>query len=103
SLGLALVEAEVLEQEALGIGEAINRLGGLIIDAVVAREADAAADLVSEEFGQASGDGLEGVFLLVALAGRSAEVGHEDEPAPALEDALDRGQGHADAPVVGDL
>lgn len=99
-LGAALllgVEAEVLKQDDLATGGAVDGLLDLGADAVLSE-----GDGLAEQLGQDGDDGLKAV-LLVDLAVRTAEVGHQDDGLGAIVDGiLDGGQSTDDALVVGD-
>jgi hypothetical protein len=86
ALLLGLVEAEVLEQEDLAGLHGPHAGRGLLIDAVARWERDGAA----QELGEAVGAGLERELGLDTLALGTAQVGHQDGAAPAVQDAADR-------------
>ena len=94
---LTLVEPHVLEhkhaagRQGLGFGVRIGATG-------VAGQ----RHRLTEQFAEPLGDGGERKLRLKSLSGRPAQVRHENRPATAVEDRLDRRQRHADPPVVGD-
>jgi hypothetical protein len=102
ALLLALVEAEVLEQHHIAVLHGGHGAGRGRIDAVLAREGDAARCRIAEKFGQSRGDRPQRERRLEAAPGRPAEVAREDRPAAAFEDRADRRQGRANAAIVGD-
>ena len=94
--GLTCVEADVLQQRDLAVGQARDgRLGGLAHD--VGRQCHGPA----EQLAQPRGDRRQGV-LRVRLALRAAQVRGDDNAGAGVEQAGQGRQRGADAPVVGD-
>ena len=94
---LPLVEADVFEDE-----HAAGRKGlGLCLGVGAAGVAGEHHGL-AEEFAEPLRDRGQRERRLQALAGRPAQVRHEDRLATAVEDRPDRRQGHLDPAVVGD-
>jgi hypothetical protein len=92
------VEAEVLEEDDLAVLGAVHGLLDLLADAVVCE-----SHALAEELLELGNNRLEAV-LLVGLAIRAAEVGHEDDGLSAvLGGILDCGKSTDNALVVGDL
>ncbi len=96
-LFLFLVEADVFEQQHVAVLQRIGRLLGLGADAV-AGELHRFAQKLAEPVGAR----LERILGLRPALG-PAKVRHEDHPAAAIDDVLDRRQRHDDTPIVGDL
>ena len=95
---LALVEAEVLEEQHLPLAEVRDRLLHAVADAVVGQD-----DVLVEKLGEALGRGLEGELDLVrGVSLRTPEVGSQDDPGLGGDRVPDGGQRGADAGVVGD-
>jgi hypothetical protein len=91
------MEAEVLKKDDLATGSGVDGLLDLGADAVLG-ESDGFAEQLGED-----GDNRLKAILLVDLAVRAAEVGHQDDGLGAVVDGiLDGGQGTDDALVVGD-
>ena len=93
---LALVEAQVLEQEHVPLAKR-RRLRLRVLAHRVARE----RDRLAEELRQAQGGRAQRELLLEALARRTTEVAHEDDARAVANKLLDGRQCRLDARVVG--
>ena len=94
---LALVEADVLEDEDLAVSEGIDGGLGLLAVGVVDE-----LHVIAGDLGELVGGRLEGELGLGAVALGAAEVAHEDDLGALVLEVLDGGDGGADAGVVGD-
>ena len=94
--GLAGVEADVLQQGDVAVGESRDRLGGRRPDRVVGER-----DRRTEQLAEPLGHRRQGVAVL-GLALGPAEVGHHDDPGTRLRQLADGGHAGPHAPVVGD-
>lgn len=93
---LARVEAQVLDDGDLAVGEGGDDRLGRVADRV-GREGHVGA----EEFTEARGGGGEGEGRVRGALG-AAQVGGDDHAGARLGEGLDRGQHGADTAVVGD-
>ena len=93
---LALVEAQVLQHQHVAVAQR-RGLRLRVGPHGVGGEHDGPA----QKLGQAQRGGAQRERLLEALAGRTAEVAHEDDARAVRRQALDGGQRRADARVVG--
>lgn len=95
--GLARVEPHVLQEGDLAVGQRLDRgLRGRADEVLRER------DVLAEQLAQAGGDGRQGV-LRVRRALGAAQVGQDDDARTGVGQPRQRGQGGADAAVVGDL
>ena len=94
---LALVEAQVLEQQHVAVAQR-GRLGLGILAHRVARE----HDRLAEKLGKAQRGRAQAERLLVTGARRTSQVAHQDDARAVADELLDRGQRGADARVIGD-
>jgi hypothetical protein len=92
--GLTRVEADVLQQHDATVGRRTHRGPRLV--AVLGQR-----DLGAEQLAETPRDGAERVLRL-GLALGPAQVRGDDDPRPRLAQLLQRGDGGADATVVGD-
>ena len=93
---LALVKADVLEDENLAVLEGVDGGLGLLAVGVVDE-----LHVIARELGELVGGRLQGERGLGAVALGAAEVAHEDDLGTLLFKVLNRGDGGADAGVVG--
>ena len=94
---LALVEADVLENEDLAGLESLDSGSGLL----AVRVGDE-GHIKAGKLGELGGDGLEGELGLEAGAVRTAEVAHEDDAGVVVDQVLDGREGSVDAGGVTD-
>ena len=94
---LALVKADVLEDEDLAVLKRVHGGLGLLAVGVVDE-----LHVIAGKLGELVGGGLQGELRLGAVALGAAEVAHEDDLGALVLEVLDRGDGGADAGVVRD-
>ena len=95
--GLARVEADVLQKDDLSVLQGVRLRVGVGPDGVGRQR-----HVDSQELGQAGRDRGQGEFGL-DRALRAAEMRGDHDTGAGVEQALERGQGGADAAVVGDV
>ena len=93
---LALIEAQVLQQQHVPVGQG-RHLGPGVLAHGVGGEGHVAA----QKLGQARGGRAQRELLLEALSGRAAQMAHEHHVGTPVHELLDGGQRRADASVVG--
>ena len=94
---LALVEAQVLHHQHVAVAQRRGLRAG-----VVAHRVGGEHHGLAHKLGELLGGGTQRERLLEALAGRTAEMAHEDDARAVVDELLDGGQRRADARVVGD-
>ena len=94
--GLAGVEADVLQQRDLAVGEAVDRRAGRVADGVGGER-----DVGAEQLAEPGGHRAQRVAVL-GRALRAAEVGGHDHPGAGVGERLDRRHAGPDPAVVGD-
>jgi len=98
ALLLAGIEAEVLQHQHAAVGQC----GGLG-PGVVADRVGGEGHVLAQQFAQPDGRRLQTELDIAGVALGSAQVAHQDQASAALDDRLDRGHGHSDPPIVGDV
>ena len=93
---LALVEAQVLHHQHVAVAQRGGFRAG-----VVAHRVGGEHHGLAHKLGELLGGGTQRERLLEALAGRTAEMAHEDDARAVVDEFLDGGQRRADARVVG--
>lgn len=96
---LALVEAQVLHHQHVAVAQRGGFRAGRRRPPCRWQQHTGAWPISSESFW---GGGTQRERLLEALAGRTAEMAHEDDARAVVDEFLDGGQRRADARVVGD-
>jgi len=93
------MEAKILQQGYLAVGQAVRHFGGLGANDLLGAQQNVPAQQLAQPLGRR----LEGEIFLEPLTGRPTKMAHQDQPAALGQDVLDRRQGHDDPPVVADL